>query len=138
MTHEELYQFITAHKLAVISTATSDGKPQAALVGIAVTPELELIFDTLRTTRKSRNIAANPAVAFVIGTTTEVSVQYEGEVFEPAGAALDNYKPVYFRQFPDGPERQSWPGIVYYVVRPRWIRYSDYEARPPRIEHVEF
>jgi general stress protein 26 len=138
MTHDELYRFIARHKLAVVSTVSAEGTPQSALVGIAVTEKVELIFDTLRSTRKSRNIEVNPHVSFVIGTTTEVSVQYEGEAFVPEGAALEEYQRVYFAQFPDGPERLTWPGIVYYVTRPRWIRYSDYEARPARIEEIRF
>jgi hypothetical protein len=27
----------------------------------------------------------------------------------------------------------SWPGIVYFVVRPQWIRYSDFDQEPPLI-----
>jgi hypothetical protein len=27
----------------------------------------------------------------------------------------------------------SWPGIVYFVVRPAWIRYSDFDQSPPLI-----
>jgi len=26
-----------------------------------------------------------------------------------------------------------WPGIVYFVVRPVWIRYSDFDQNPPLI-----
>jgi hypothetical protein len=32
----------------------------------------------------------------------------------------------------------EWPDIAYFVVRPRWIRYSDYDQRPPRIEETTF
>jgi len=52
LTNDELYRFIAPHKLAVVSTVTADGRPQSALVGIAVTENLQLIFDTLRSTRK--------------------------------------------------------------------------------------
>jgi hypothetical protein len=27
----------------------------------------------------------------------------------------------------------KWPGIVYFVVRPVWIRYSDFDQDPPLI-----
>jgi hypothetical protein len=27
----------------------------------------------------------------------------------------------------------SWSGLVYVRVRPRWLRYSDFRAEPPRI-----
>ncbi|MEX2263715.1 MAG: hypothetical protein WD696_17305 [Bryobacteraceae bacterium] len=32
----------------------------------------------------------------------------------------------------------SWPGIVYFVVKPRWIRYSDFGADSPLIREFTF
>ena len=134
----ELFQFIGRHRLAVLATVNAEGAPEAALVGIAVTPELEIIFDTLQTTRKARNLSANPRAAFVVGCTEEVTLQYEGIAQELTGDELAKYKQTYFAAFPDGPARQAWKGITYYVVRPRWIRFSDYTQSPPRIEELRF
>jgi hypothetical protein len=30
----------------------------------------------------------------------------------------------------------AWPGITWFVVRPTWIRYSDFDQRPPLIEEM--
>ena len=49
---------------------------------------------------------------------------------------LERLTKVYYDVFPDGPNRRSWPGLVYVRVRPTWIRYSDYNIDPPKI--VEF
>lgn len=136
MLKDELYDFIARHKLAVLATAAADGAPQAALVGVAVTPELELVFDTVRSTRKSSNLSENSAAAFVIGCTDEITCQYEGVAQELSGDDLAKYKLVYFAAFPDGPTREAWDGITYYLVRPRWIRFSDYTKSPPRIEEL--
>jgi hypothetical protein len=27
----------------------------------------------------------------------------------------------------------NWPEIVYFIVRPTWIRYSDFDQDPPLI-----
>jgi hypothetical protein len=48
MTKADIYQFIAKQKLGVLGTLSSGGSPQSALVGIAVTPELEIIFDTVK------------------------------------------------------------------------------------------
>jgi hypothetical protein len=32
----------------------------------------------------------------------------------------------------------TWPGITHFLVRPTWIRYSDYNPSPPLIEEVSF
>jgi hypothetical protein len=47
----------------VLTTATNSGQPEAALVGFAVTPVLEIIFDTVRSSRKYPNLKENPRVA---------------------------------------------------------------------------
>ena len=135
-----IYRFASdpQNKLAVISSIASTG-PQSALVGIAVTPELEIVFDTVRHSRKYPNLIADPRCSFVIGTTTATTVQFEGlarEVSDPA--ELAKLKTVYFTVFPDGPSRESWPGIVYIAVKPIWIRLSDYGETPPTIEALSF
>jgi general stress protein 26 len=136
VTHAELLTFLRRHRLAVQASVSPDARPQAAVVGIAITDGLELFFDTLADTRKMANLHQNPHVAFVIGWDEEQTVQYEGVVDLPSGAELDALKAIYFTVFPDGPERQSWPGITYVRVRPRWIRYSDFRAAPPLIHEV--
>lgn len=45
---------------------------------------------------------------------------------------------IYFKAWPDGPTRMNWPGIVYFVVRPQWIRYSDFDQDPPLIREFQF
>jgi pyridoxine/pyridoxamine 5'-phosphate oxidase len=122
----------------VLGSVSPEGVPQSALVGIAVTEALEIIFDTLDTTRKFRNLTVNRRASFVIGWAGEKTVQFDGEAFLLEGEELDRYKKIYFATWPDGPARQGWPGMVYFVVRPRWIRYSDFDQRPPMIEEQSF
>jgi general stress protein 26 len=138
MNVEEVFRFMDAERLGVLSTATKAGRPEAALMGFAVTPELEIVFDTVRSSRKYPNLKENPRVAWVVGCTTEITVQYEGEAFELEGEELAKYKKIYFAKFPDGPARESWPGITYFVVRPKWVRYCDYNPGTRRIEEREF
>ncbi|WP_245313036.1 pyridoxamine 5'-phosphate oxidase family protein [Bradyrhizobium macuxiense] len=69
MTRAELLAFLRRHRLAVVSTVY-DGAPQAAVVGIAITDDLEIIFDTLTTSRKYRNLQADPRA----GDDTEQAV----------------------------------------------------------------
>ncbi len=134
----EVFIFMNKERLAVLATVTNDGQPESALMGFAVTPELEIVFDTVKSSRKYPNLKRNPRVAWVIGCTTEVTVQYEGIAEELAGEELDSYKRTYFAAFPDGPARESWPGIVYFVVRPKWVRYCDYNPANRRIEEMKF
>jgi pyridoxine/pyridoxamine 5'-phosphate oxidase len=138
MTKEQLFLFMSGHKLAVLSTISPQGTPQSALVGIAVTTDLEIVFDTVKSSRKYPNLIANPAAAFVVGCTDETTLQYEGQAREPHAEEADKFKAVYFAAWPDGPSRQGWPGICYFVVKPKWIRFSDYDRTPAVIEETRF
>ncbi len=138
MTRAGVYEFLSAQKLGVLGYLSLDGAPRSALVGIGVTPDLEIIFDTVSSSRKFACLQANPAASFAVGWAGEVTVQFEGHGFQPSGGALARYQEIYFAAWPECREHLSWPGIAYFVVRPRWIRYSDYDQRPPVIEEFSF
>jgi hypothetical protein len=141
MTRDELLRFMRSHLLAVQCSVAPTGMPQAAVVGFVVSDQFEVFFDTLDTTRKVKNLRRNPKIAFVIGGLIkgdERTVQYEGVADEPKGAELDRLKQLYFLSFPDGPQRQNWPGLTYVRARPTWIRYSDYNQAPPEIVEFDF
>lgn len=138
----ELVEFMRANPLATVATISSEGAPEAAIVGVAVSAQLELVFDTLDTTRKFLNLQRNSRIAIVFGAAgsyqsgkhDERTVQYEGEADVPSGEEVQSVQEeIYFKQFPDGRARLKWAHIAYVRVRPVWIRYSDYNVGPPRI-----
>ncbi|MEO8132069.1 MAG: pyridoxamine 5'-phosphate oxidase family protein [Bryobacteraceae bacterium] len=138
MTEAELHSFLSQHKLGVLSTISAAGKPQSGLVGIAITSKLEVVFDTVKSSRKYPNLIARPACSFVIGLAGEKTVQYEGTARELEPPQLERYQKTYFAALPDGPDRLTWPGIVYFAVTPVWIRYSDFTPDPPMIREFGF
>ena len=134
MEPSELYRFLRQHRYGVISSIAADGRPQSALVGIATTPDLRIVFDTLRTTRKYANLIRSPRCSFVVGWSGEQTLQFEGIAEEPAGDDLLRYQAAYFEVWPDGPARLNWPNLTHLVVHPTWLRYSDYDQSPPFIQ----
>ena len=138
MDRAAIYDFIASRPLAVLASLSPNGTPQSALIGIAVSPELEIVFDTVDTSRKYRNLRLNTSVSLVIGWDHEITLQYEGVAHQPIGAELQHYQEIYFAKWPDGPARLLWPGISYFIVRPRWIRYSDYNEGSRGIVEVNF
>jgi general stress protein 26 len=133
----ELVRFMRQSKLAVQASVTAGGAPQAAVIGVVVSDAGELFFDTSSESRKCRNLRHNPRIALVVGWD-ERTVQYEGVADEPAGEELARFKELYFASFPDGREREHWPDIVYFCVRPRWVRYSDFTGSAPSSSVLEF
>jgi pyridoxine/pyridoxamine 5'-phosphate oxidase len=130
---DELLQFLRAQPWAVEASVGGRGEPQAAVIGVAVTDRLELVFDTLATSRKATNLRANPRIALVLGWDDGQTVQIEGVADEPVGAEVEAAKETYLRRFPDGHERVGLPDITYFRIVPSWIRYSDFRTTPPTI-----
>lgn len=139
MSPAALLAFLQQHRLAVQASVSAVDAPQAAVVGIAVTDRFEIVFDTLGSSRKARNLRTRAHIALVIGGLTagdERTAQYEGIADEPSGADLERLQSAYFSVYPECRPHLTWPGITYIRVRPAWIRYSDYNVSPPQI--VEF
>ena len=134
----EAYAFIARQRYGVVATTEADGQAQSALVGIAVSPELEIYFDTLGDTRKTKNLRRDPRISLVIGWDNEQSVQLEGTADEPKGAELAALKRIYYAAWPDGPTRESWAGITWFRVRPHWIRFSDFNSAGDVVREMAF
>ena len=133
-----VFEFMDSCSLGVVSTVGPDGAPQSALVGIATTPEVEIIFDTVEKSRKFGNLMRDARASLVAGWQGEITVQYEGIAHCISSSELGQYHQTYFRKFPDGPARLKWEGITYFVITPRWVRYSDYNQSPPEIVEFSF
>jgi pyridoxine/pyridoxamine 5'-phosphate oxidase len=132
-----LYSFMAGERYAVLSSVAEDGSPQSALIGIAVTEKLEVIFDTVKSSRKYANLKRRHECSLVLGlggSSGDKTVQLEGVAEELGGEGRNPYLEVYFTAWPDGLARLSWPGLVHFVVHPRWIRSSDFGQSPPVIE----
>jgi general stress protein 26 len=138
-TQADVLKFLRGHSFGVQASVSLSLTPQAAVVGFIVTDGFELFFDTVESTRKVANLRQNPTIAFVIGGLgygDESTVQYEGVADEPKELELEQLKERYFVRFPEGRDRQSWPGILYLRARPRWVRFSNFGTTPPDV--VEF
>ncbi len=128
MNRAALLEFLRRYRFCVQASASPEGAPQAAVVGYAVTDELEIVFDTIGSTRKMGNLRRNGRIALVVGWDDDQTVQIEGVADEPIGPDLQRLKSTYFAKWPDGVERQAWNDITYVRVRPTWARYSDFRA----------
>lgn len=131
--------FLRRHRLGVQASTAADGSPQAAVVGVALTDRGELVFDTLRSSRKCVNLRRDPRIALVFGWDLEDgrTLQLEGLADEPAGNDRVRVQAAYLATFADGAERAHDPAITYIRVRPSWLRLSDFRTLPPTVIEVE-
>jgi Pyridoxamine 5'-phosphate oxidase len=67
VTRTELLAFVRTHIVAVEALVSTSGAAQAAVVGIAVADDFQVVFDSVDTSRKVPNLRRNPRIAFVLG-----------------------------------------------------------------------
>jgi pyridoxine/pyridoxamine 5'-phosphate oxidase len=133
-----IHAFMARIRYGVVSSLSKDGVPQSALVGIATTPELEIIFDAKASSRKHANLVERPSCSFVVGWEGQRTVQLEGVASLLSGDRLTHYLKTYFTVWPGAEARINSPGIVFFGVRPTWVRYCDFDQRPPLIAESSF
>ncbi len=136
-TKRMILEFLRKHTLAVIATCHRNGKPEAATIDFSVRDNLEVVFSTFKETRKFDNLAERPGVAFVVGWSDNITVQYEGEATRVPAADIEEYQEAYLNSLP--PAREFIErGAVMFKTTPRWIRYSDFNQEPPAQIEIQF
>jgi len=135
-TEAELLKYVRAHRLAVVATIGEQGEPQGALVGVGSTDALEIVFDTLSTTRKHANLVRDKRVAVTFSGPGEKTFQLQGVAFavSKAGDKDRRYREAYYARWPEGREHLQWESLAYWAISPRWGRYSDYDLGPLIVE----
>ncbi len=112
-------------KLMVIATVGREhGEPQAAIVGFSLGDSFDMYFGTRRTTRKWRNIQADPRVACVV-SSGPVTVQLHGTAIELSGEAARAAAARHLEQNPKAAAYLSHPEERFFLVKPNWLRYTD-------------
>ena len=133
-----LLDYMRTQRLAVVSSISADGAPQSALVGVAVTDDLEIVFDTVATSRKHKNLLSDGRAAVTFGGPGEQTLQLEGlaRVVHAHDEGDGAYRETYYAAWPDGRDRRTWPNIAYWRITPMWVRYSDYDRGPLILERT--
>ena len=138
--HGKMAQFIAyigEVRAGVIATANREQGPESAYINLAVMPDMAIVFETLITSRKYRNLPRDPRASLVIGGKGKTTLQIEGLVDEPTEVLLDDIIQIYYDACPQNVSHRNWPGITYMRLRPRWLRYSDY-GMPWKVEEFSF
>ena len=118
--------YIQEARCGVIATADREHGPESAFINLAVTSELAILFETLITSRKYRNLQRDPRASLVIGGHGQTTLQLEGLVDEPTETLRDEVMSTYYEACSQNLSHSNWPGVTYMRFRPRWVRYSDY------------
>lgn len=129
LSRPEFVDFVRHARLAVLTTASIAGRPEAALMEVAVTRSAELIFDTPFDARKIEHIRHNDQVAIVVGWQAGVSIQVEGTVRIAADKERAYYEEQYLADWPNA--RVMDRSFAVLVVTPAWVSLYDATPKPP-------
>ncbi len=121
-------------KVGVVSTVSSEGMPESAVVYFSSDENLNMYFTTRSDSRKYKNITANPHVAFVIySENPPETIQIEGI----ASAITDPYEQtVLFSSLVDLATKDdsvppvdqiSESEIMFIKISTTWARLGDFE-----------
>lgn len=135
---QEILNFIEARLLMTISTVNSAGTPESAVVGFGQTDNFELIFGTSRLSRKTKNILQNDNVSAVIGWDDKGTVQFEGKARMLAYDEITKYVEPYFQKSPKARKYKDDPDECYFLISPKWIRFTELSTFPWPITEIKF
>jgi general stress protein 26 len=129
---QKIDSVLNANDFGVIATNSGVGSPESAVISISKTPGGAVVFCSSDTLRKNHNIEKDPRISFVTGWDVAIrqTVQIEGIARLLEGAdrgAVENAHCVIhkgFEKHKDNPHQQ------YFIIEPKWIRYSDLSANP--------
>lgn len=131
-----LLTFLKSKDLAILSTASLEGKTESAVMAITVRDDFTVLMNTESNARKVSNILNNPQASLVVGgLNSDPSVQIDGLC-----RVLDNQESQAAREFmiKIHPELKDYfsENSKFISLKPQWFRWSDYGQAPPEI--VEF
>lgn len=131
-----IYNYLTEHTIAVLSTVDPNNKPYAATMFYVIDEMLNFYFFSRKDTRKVANIRHDAHVAVtVIDQVKAVTVQSQGIVEEiedeevrtqiVAKIAEQNVQKV-SHLWPPPLSRLPEGELIIFKVTPLWLRYGDY------------
>lgn len=134
MDKQKVYDFLKKNELCVLSTASKNGKPQAAVMNYCFKDDSLFIFTEI-STRKYQNIIENNQVSVVVGGfKDDPTVQLDGTIMELGLDEGVKIKEYVLNLHPE------WKGYFdsadgrWFAIKPAWMRFSDFSTNPPIIE----
>lgn len=120
-------------KLCVLSTVSTDNKPESAVVGFCACDDGRIIVSTDSTTRKWINAKKNPHVSLVVGWELDHAFfQVDGvvELIAPGHKEYHKTDHIFFEAMPMAKAFKN-EKTGFMIITPTWFRKCDYSVQPP-------
>jgi general stress protein 26 len=139
MTLQDTKDFLSGHDTCVLATVHAAGLPQAATVGFwHDDTTMDILVGTHDASRKFANLEQNPAVALVVGFEGKETVQIEGVAKEVDQSKIVDKIEQFMAKVPAVRKYAEQPGQTYFLIKPTWLRHTNYAANPQVLETKDF
>ena len=138
---QQVLNLLRTEFICVASTIGSNGFPESAALAFTTFDDLTIAFQTPNTTRKYKNLQTNAHVSIVVGWDVQkmLTVQYEGEARELTDEQeINKTRMAQLAKNPASKKYAYLPENKYFVVTPKWLRYTDLQKHPTDIFEVSF
>ena len=136
----KIVQILDENEFGVVATnSISNKSPESAVVAISHTPDLKLIFGTFKQSRKYTNIISNPHLSVVIGwdNNKKQTMQIEGIAELVALEKRTEIENIHCAKNPSSEKFRNNLNQQYFLITPKWIRYSNFSTNPQEIWELE-
>ena len=122
---ERIKSLLSSQHFGVLATRGTE-YPYCTLVGYAASPGCEeIVFATIRETRKYQNLKKNPKVSLLVDTQTNQISDYQnaetlnvlGSAVEAEEASVNDYLELYLKKHPHLREFVTAPNCVLVVIK---------------------
>ncbi len=134
---DKILKFLRRENLAVLSYA-ENGQPKSSVVDYSEDEDLQIIFITLLKYRKYSLIKKNPRISLCIGGKNNITVQYEGIAKELTRLKFLPYLKYHIKKNPVELKFSKMLEAKFFIIKPTWIRYSDFSAKPNEIFEITY
>lgn len=126
---DKIFNFLKNTKIAVMATNSPDRQyPESAVITLSETPDLHIIINSSKMSRKNKNILENNKVSIAMGFdwNTMQTIQIEGNahIITDEGRA-GNMIDYHFERNPHLLVYKGKEDREFIEVVPKWIRYTD-------------
>ncbi len=137
---DKIYNLLHANEFCVISTNQPGLAPESAVISFSELEDMQLIFGTFQGSRKYQNIKQDNKVSLALGwdNTTKQTLQIEGYAMEVNDADRLRIEDIHCKKNPSSERFRGKPEQRYFIVKPYWLKYSDYSVHPQEIWELHF
>lgn len=121
---DDVSEFMNSNMTCILATVGGSGAPGAARVGFSHDKEFRILIATNESTRKYKNLLANPKVALVVGDSKDTTLQYEGIAKNISMSQLGQRLELHYEKLPGARNYLNKPGQAFFLINPTWLRFT--------------